>query len=76
MGIYYKDGNPEQACVRERSVKKRTGAEHEAARAVHDCGLHRGIDVGVVSNEISLERICGKIAVPCFKSLSHSVLRW
>lgn len=44
--------------------KKRTGAEHEAARAVHDCGLHRGIDVGVVSNEISLERICGKIAVP------------
>ena len=38
--------------------KKRTGAEHEAARAVHDCGLHRGIDVGVVSNEISLERFC------------------
>ena len=25
MGIYYKDGNPEQACVRERSVKKERG---------------------------------------------------
>lgn len=38
--------------------------EYEAARAVHGCGLRRGIDVGVVNNEISLERISGKIAVP------------